>query len=241
MKLSSLLTKTVLWASIFVLAYMLLLRPANFYLDWMRETLLYDMCRPEKIASLKKKLEENPDLVGRKFNLEDSEVSLVHWVCRFHNLEGIQYLKALDADFSQETDGGKTPLSLLSEFFYPNTLEAIREVVASRFVGAEAIIRPNRFGTTPIMWSVRYCQSRILKEYLDILKRKGLKVDMDALLQLAVAKLRDNKDGCEMVALLVAEGARPLEKAKDGKSALDIALESKKNDFVEIMIKNNAK
>ena len=91
------------------------------------------------------------------------------------------------------------------------------------------------------MLSVSYCQPRILKEYLDILNRKGLKVDKDALLQLAVGELSDNKDGCEMVALLVAEGARPLEKNKDGKSPLDMAREGKKNHFVDIMTKNNGK
>ena len=44
-----------------------------------------------------------------------------------------------------------------------------------------------------------------------------------------------------MVALLVAEGARPLEKNKDGKSPLDMAREGKKNHFVDIMTKNNGK
>ena len=88
------------------------------------------------------------------------------------------------------------------------------------------------------MFSITYCQPRILKEYLDILKRKGLKVDKDALLQLAVEELSDNKDGCEVVSLLIAEGARPLEKIKYEKYALDIAREAKKYDFIEIMTKN---
>jgi len=200
---------------------------------------LYSLCKPEKIDSLKKRLEDNPELIWSKFSLDDTDVSLVHWVCRYHNLEGIQYLKTLDADFSQETAfKGDTPLAILSKFFYPNSLETIHEILESKFVCEKAILRPNRFGTTPIMLSVSYCQPRILKEYLDILQRKGLKVDKDALLQLAVGELSDNKDGCEMVALLVAEGARPLEKNKEGKSALDIAREAKKNDFVEIMTKN---
>ena len=236
MKLSSLFKKAWFWVVVGSVAYSLCWWWA--YSDYLAHESLYHMCKPEKIASLKKKLEENPELIGMKYGLDDRDVSLVHWVCRFHNLEGIQYLKSLGADFSQETAGkGDTPLGILSKFFYPNTLETIHEVLESKFVGEEAILRPNRFGTTPIMLSVSYCQPRILKEYLDISKRKGLKVDKDALLQLAVAELSDNKDGCEVVSLLMAEGANSAEKNKEGKSPLDIAREAKKTDFLQIMTK----
>lgn len=240
MKLLSIFKKPWFWIVIGSVVYSLFWKWS--YSDYIEEVKLDSLCKPEKIDSLKKRLEDNSELIWMKFGLGDREVSLVHWVCRYHNLEGIQYLKTLDADFSQETAGiGDTPLGILSKFFYPNTLETIHEVLESRFVGEEAILKPNRYGTTPIMLSVRFCQPRILKEYLDILERKGLRVDKDALLQLAVEELSDNKEGCEMVALLVAEGARPLEKNKDGKSALDIAREGKKNDFAEIMTKNNGK
>jgi len=240
MKLSSIFRKPWFWIIVGSVVYSLLLRWA--YSDYIEQVKLDSLCKPGKMDSLKKRLEDNPELIWMKFGLGDRDVALVHWVCRYHNLEGIQYLKTLDADFSQETAFmGDTPLGILSKFFYPNTLKTIHEVLESRFVGEEAILKPNRFGTSPIMLSVSYCQPRILKEYLDILNRKGLKVDKDALLQLAVGELSDNKDGCEMVALLVAEGARPLEKNKDGKSPLDMAREGKKNHFVDIMTKNNGK
>ena len=237
MKLSSLYKKAWFWVVVGSVVYSLLLRWS--YSDYLMQESLYSLCKPEKIDSLKKRLEDNPELIWMKFGLGDREVSLVHWVCMHHNLEGIQYLKTLDADFSQETAGiGDTPLAILSKFFYPNTLKTIHEVLESKFVGEESILRGNRFRTTPIMFSITYCQPRILKEYLDILKRKGLKVDKDALLQLAVEELSDNKDGCEVVSLLIAEGARPLEKIKYEKYALDIAREAKKYDFMEIMTKN---
>jgi hypothetical protein len=223
------------WLVLGIVAYLLGMRWA--YRDYMIAVGLNRLCRPGRMESLKKRLENEPELVGQKLQYADGNFGLVHMVCRNHNLEGIQYLKSMDADFSQETAFlGDTPLSILSETFYPNTLESIREVVSSRFVGSERIIRPNRSGISPIMVSIIEYQPLILKEYLEILKQQGGEVDKDALLQLAVKDLRENNDGHTIVSMLVAEGANPAGKNADGKSALDLAREAKKEDFVALMV-----
>ena len=223
------------WLVLGILAYLLCMRMA--YWDYMIAEDLNRLCKPGRLEALKKRLEDEPELVRKKLQYGDGNNRLVHMVCRNHNLEGIQYLKSLDADFSQETAFlGDTPLSILSETFYPNTVESIREVVSSGFVGGERILRPNRSGISPIMVSILEYQPLILKEYLEILKRQGVKMDKDALLQLAVKKLRENQQGHTIVTLLVTDGANHAGKDAEGKSALDLAREAKKENFLKLMV-----
>jgi len=223
------------WLVLGSLAYMFYMR--WLYQDYMIAMGVNQLCRPGRMEALKKRLEDEPELIRQKFNYGDSNIGLVHMVCRNHNLEGIRYLKSLDADFGQEsTLLFNTPLAILSETFYPNTLESIREVVSSKSVGAEGIIRLNRIGVSPIEVSIVEYQPQILQEYLKILQENGVKVDKDALLQLAVENLRENKDGYAIVSLLVTAGANPAAKNADGKSALDLAREAKKEDFVGMMV-----
>lgn len=193
---------------------------------------------PEDLDALKKRIAREPEFVNRKFFMTDEDISLAHLVCWSSNLEAIEYLKALDADFSQETlNSGDTPLTILTKKGSANAPECIRAVLASKTVGNAAILKPNSLGKSPIMAAVIYKQPRVLREYLDILKQNDLKVDKNALLQLAVEKTREEDKSLEIIALLVSEGANPAEKNTAGKSALDIAQASQKNKFVELMVK----
>lgn len=228
------------WLVLGGFAYLLYMR--WFYRDYINEMGLDLLCRPGKMEALKKRLEEEPELVGQNFRYGDTDIGLVHMVCLNHNLEGIRYLKSLDADFSRETTLlCQTPLSILSRTFYPNTLESIREVVDSRFVGAQGIIRPNQNGVSPIRVAIREYQPLILREYLKILQENGVQVDKDTLLQFAVERLRENNDGYAIVSTLVTAGAKPNAKNAYGMSARDIAREGKKDVFLGLMVGKEGK
>lgn len=203
------------------------------------ETKISRLCSPENIDALKKVIKDDPGIVKQKFErlFNESDISLVHFVSWNFNLEGIKYLKSLDADFSLETSNGNTPLIILSRTDTPNGLECIKEVLGSKFVDATSITLPNRWGRTPIWISVSLSHPLYLKEYLRVLKANGVKVDKNSLLQFAVGKLNELDECLEIVSLLVSEGASPSEKNSEGKSSLDIAQERQKSKFLEIMAK----
>jgi len=76
-----------------------------------------------------------------------------------------------------------------------------------------------------------------LKEYFKIINANSLKVDKDLLLGEAVGSLRETKEGIEIVSILLSEGASPTKKTIQNKSAVEIAKESGKKIFLDLLEK----
>ena len=76
-----------------------------------------------------------------------------------------------------------------------------------------------------------------LKEYLKIINDNSLKVDKDMLLCEAVESLRETKEGIDIVSILLSEGASPSRKTLQNKSAVEIAKESGKKIFLDLLEK----
>jgi len=198
---------------------------------------LYEKASPENFESLQKAIKDNPSLVNRKFSLGENNVSLVHMVCSSCNLEGINYLISLDADFNQETTQGRTPLSILTTSSDPIALECIRVILGSKLIEKASVTKPNRFGKSPVSFAISHYMPVYLKEYLKIINDNSLKVDKDMLLCEAVESLRETKEGIDIVSILLSEGASPSRKTLQNKSAVEIAKESGKKIFLDLLEK----
>jgi hypothetical protein len=129
---------------------------------------LYEKANPENFESLQKAIKHDPSLVNRKFSLGEDNVSLVHMACSNCNLEVINFLISLNADFSQETSEGRTPLSILTTRSDPIALECIRAILGSKSIEKSAIIQPNRFGKSPISIAISHYMPVYLKEYFKL-------------------------------------------------------------------------
>lgn len=198
---------------------------------------LYEKASPENFESLKKAIKDDSSLVNRKFSLGEKDVSLVHMVCSCCNIEGVNYLIRLDADFSQETSEGRTPLSILTTRSEPIALECIRAILGSKSIEKAAIIKPNRFGKSPISTAISHSKPAYLKEYLKISNDYSLKVDKDMLLGEAVESLKETNEGIEIISILLCEGASPSKKTLQNKSAVELATESGKKIFLDLLKK----
>ncbi len=224
----------------FVLLLIILIGTAYWFVtinDCIVGYRLYEKANPENFESLQKAIKHDPSLVNRKFSLGEDNVSLVHMACSNCNLELINFLISLNADFSQETSEGRTPLSILTTRSDPIALECIRAILGSKSIEKSAIIQPNRFGKSLISIAISHYMAVYLKEYFRIINDNSLKVYKDMLLCEAVGSLRETKEGIDIISILLSEGASPSKKTLQNKSAVEIAKESGKKKFLDLLEK----
>lgn len=195
------------------------------------------LAEPDNFYALKNYIDANPDIIKRKLNLPngDGNISIVHLVCSYHNLEGINYLKKCGADFSLETKFGNTPLIILSRFFNPKGIQCIRSVIESKNLEPSSIILPNKFGNSAILISIKYRQKAYLEEYMSIAVQSNIEYNKNNLLQFAIEKLPEADECVEIIQVLLAGGANPTIKNQFGESSLDLAKKGGKIKFLEAL------
>ena len=236
MKFSSLFSKKLTLMALIVIligtSYFCIILKSHFMCRHLN-----NIAKIDNIKLLKSFIGSNPIIINKKFGIlfNEGDLSIAHMVCSYHNLEGIEYLKNAGADFGSETTYGNTPLIILTKTKTLNGVNCIRSVLNSETVKKSSINLPNRFGVSPILTSIYYCQPAYLKAYLNVAIKDNLVVEKNDLLNVAIENLREKDESIEIVELLLEAGASPNGKNNNGETAITIAEKLGKTKFLNIL------
>jgi len=172
---------------------------------------------------------------GAKLNIKDAEGNTpLHTAVLYRHPENLDEILKANPDIDAVNKEGYTPLLLAVR--RPDNQKAIELLLQQ---GADMNI-PDTTGRNALLVSVGSHQ----KDYIELLVSKGIDIDSqdndgNTALHYPLMNVLDNKlylpHGKEILKILVGEGADPHIRNKEGKSPMDLAMESGENELIDLL------